>query len=65
MTAEQLKQKFEEADKKPKDFLKWAEKIGYRPTYGEVDRHLSGERKVSRWAALAYSFYFLTIIKNQ
>ena len=58
MTAVELAQKFEEVGKKPTDFLKWAENVGYRPTYGEVDRHLSGERKISRWAALAYSFFF-------
>lgn len=58
MTATELSNRFQEVGKKPTNFLKWAEKLGYRPTYGEVDRHLSGQRKISRWAALAYLWFF-------
>lgn len=65
MTAEQLKDRFKEVGKEKKDFLKWAAQIGYKPTHGEVDRHLSGERKISRWAALAYCAYFLTTKKSE
>jgi len=64
MTAEQLNASFQRTGKGKKDFLKWAQAIGYKPTHGEVDRHLSGERKISRWAALAYTCYFITVKIN-
>lgn len=63
MTNEELKALFKETGTRQRDFVEWANNKGVEVRQADVSRHCT-KGGISRWAELAYRWFFSHYLPN-